>query len=264
MSLFQSKDIDTDTVRFKKFEYLEIMVKFILCVNLYLLLLLFSSNVSAQKKNIAHFSVWSPKAGQEQNFEAGYKKHLLWHKTSGDKWDWYGWYIASGPRFGQFVDATFDHSWSDFDAPVNPAGDAADNALHTVPFGDFLTAFKVSKVQGLSSADNAALKSNFLRLVTLNVSDVSEGLKIVEKLKIKYSTDSIKNFLTFKIIDGGNTNHIILILGFNSYAEFGKTENLQEDLAAIENSQKTKVITTVNSETMFYKANMSLFAEQKK
>lgn len=241
------------------------MVKFILWVNLYLLLILFNSTVLAQEKNVAHFSVWSPKAGREQNFEAGYKKHLLWHKANGDKWSWYGWYIVSGPRFGQFVDATFEHSWSDFDSPVKPAEDAADNELHTVPFGNFLTAFKVSKVRQLSSSDGAGLKSKFIRLITLSVNDMPEGLKAVEKLKNKYATDfSLKNFHTYKLIDGGNANQIILMLGFNDYAGFGKTRNLQEDLTAVEDSLKIKVVTAINSETLLYKSDMSLFAEQEK
>ena len=65
---------------------------------------------------IAAFSFWQPK--DAQRFEAGYKKHLQWHKNSGDAWDWYGWYVISGPHDGQFLDATFDHSFSDFMHPV--------------------------------------------------------------------------------------------------------------------------------------------------
>ncbi len=61
-----------------------------------------------------------------------------------DPWDWYGWYVISGERSGHFIDATFGHSWSDFDNPVNPAGDGADNDLHTEPFGNFIMGYKLS------------------------------------------------------------------------------------------------------------------------
>jgi hypothetical protein len=55
------------------------------------------------------------------------------------------------------------------------------------------------------------------------------------------------------------------MLGFNSYSDFGKTENLQEDLNAIENSfktnviensSKTKIITSITSETLAYRPDL--------
>ena len=238
------------------------MSKFILWVSLQLLVILLSSTTLAQEKNIAQFAVWQPKEGLEQNFEMGYQKHLLWHKTNGDTWNWYGWYIVSGPRFGYFIDATFDHSWNDFNSPVKPAGDAADNQIHTDPFGNFKTAFKVSKVSELSSADDAGLKSKFTRLVTISVNDTPLALKTIERLRNNYAANSsVKNFMTYKMVDGGDVNQIILMLGFKDYNEYGKTENLPEELSAIESSLKEKSITAVSSETLVYRADMSLFAQ---
>src|SRR5689334_20013270 len=102
------------------------------------------------QNNLVHFSLWKPKPGLEQNFEDGYKAHLKWHKENNDKWNWYGWYIISGPRIDYFLDASPGHNWSDFDSPVAPSGDSKDNALHTVPFGDFQTSYKALYVPGLS------------------------------------------------------------------------------------------------------------------
>ena len=161
-----------------------------------------------------------------------------------------------------FVDATFNHTWSDFNSPVNPSGDAADNQLHTVPFGDFQMAFKVAKVEQLSYEDSLVLKSKYLRLVTLSVNDIATAFKVVEHLKENYSSKySFKNFQTYKVIDGGSLNQIILLLGFANFTEYGKTEHLAEELFSIESVLKTKVITAINSETLLYKADMSLFAE---
>lgn len=66
--------------------------------------------INGQTENIGQFAIWKARDGMLQNFETGYKQHLNWHKTNGDKWNWYGWYIISGDRYGQFVDATFDHN----------------------------------------------------------------------------------------------------------------------------------------------------------
>lgn len=93
-----------------------------------LVILLLGHPIFAQSEKIAQFAVWEPKPGQRTEFTAGYQRHLVWHKTNDDKWGWYGWFIASGPRSGQFVDATLDHTWADFDTPVDPAGNRADNA----------------------------------------------------------------------------------------------------------------------------------------
>ncbi|WP_298736037.1 hypothetical protein [uncultured Chitinophaga sp.] len=97
-------------------------------------LLLLCSIQSAAQQHIAQFVAWKPKAGAEQLFETGYRQHLLWHKTNRDPWGWYGWFIISGPRTGQFVDATVEHAWSDFDQLLKPADDRADNELHVYPY----------------------------------------------------------------------------------------------------------------------------------
>jgi hypothetical protein len=224
-----------------------------------ILLLLTASKIMAQG-NVAHFSIWKPKAGQEQNFENGYKQHLKWHQANGDKWSWYGWYVISGPRDGLFVDATFNHSWSDFDKSVKPAEDEADNVLHTYPFGDFQLGFKASNMKSLSFSDSSSLKSKFLRLVTLTVSDIETGKRVIEKLKISYQSNAaIRNLLTYKLVDGGNLSQFLLLFGFNSFEEFEKNENLQEELSQMENSLKVKTITSLSSEILVFKASMSLF-----
>ncbi len=45
------------------------------------------------------------------------------------------------------------------------------------------------------------------------------------------------------------------MLGVNSYTDYGKSENLQEDINAIENSLKTKVV-TATSETLSYRPDL--------
>ena len=217
------------------------------------------SNTVVAQSNIAQFAVWKPKNGLSKQFEDGYKQHLQWHKTNGDTWNWYGWYIISGPRVGYFIDATFDHSWNDWNTPVNPAGDRADNDLHTVPFGEFQTAYKIAELPELSSADTIGLRSKFLRMISLSVNDMQAALKVVEKLKSNYTVQAgIKNFQAYKIIDGGPINELIILLGFTDYTGYGKSEHLQEDIATIENSLKLKVVTGIVSETLLFQPAMSL------
>jgi hypothetical protein len=224
-----------------------------------LLLLLVSNIALAQNSRLAQFAFWKPKEGQDQQFETGYKQHLNWHRTNGDKWSWYGWFVISGPRDGQFIDATFNHYWSDFDKPIKPAEDGADNRLHTYPFGDFQAVLKTEYLPELSIADSNGLKSKYLRLITLSLSDFGNGLKVVEKLKAKYQSANLKSLMTYKVMDGSNINQLLLLLGFNSYEEFGKAEGLQEEISSIETGLKFKAISNISSETLVFRPDMSYF-----
>ena len=75
-----------------------------------------------------------PRDALRMQFEDGYQRHLDWHLGAGDRWAWYLWEVTNGERSGLLVDGTFDHRWADFDAAVDPAGDAADNARNVEPF----------------------------------------------------------------------------------------------------------------------------------
>ncbi|MBC8083370.1 MAG: hypothetical protein H7Z21_09170, partial [Hymenobacter sp.] len=112
---------------------------------------------------LARFAVWQPKENLEQQFADGYKLHLAWHRAQPDPWNWLGWTVASGPRQGQFIDATFGHAAADFDHPVNPATDAADNALHTEPFARFTGSFTVALLPEASTAGPLQLTDTYLR-----------------------------------------------------------------------------------------------------
>src|SRR6476660_1106439 len=82
----------------------------------------------------ARITILAPKPGMQKDLEEGYKRHLEWHRSNADKWTWYGWIVTTGPRFGYLVDGTFDHEAADFDTPVSPAEDAADNAKNVFPY----------------------------------------------------------------------------------------------------------------------------------
>jgi hypothetical protein len=225
--------------------------------------LILSNTSFAQEKHITQFAIWKPKEGKEQLFENGYKAHLKWHEANGDTWSWWGWYVISGPRYGYFVDATADHSWADFDAAVKPAEDIADNRLHVFPFGELQTVYKVSEYEKASTNDSFNLKTKLARHITLTVNSMDNALKAIEKVKDFYVSQNIKTFKTFTVIDGGNLNQIIIIMGFDSWAEYSMSEKFQEKLSEIERSLKQNSILSCISETLAYRADMSWFPSKK-
>lgn len=67
--------------------------------------------------------------------------------------------------------------------------------------------------------------------------------------------------MTYKQVDGGNLNQLLLLIGLNNFSSYGQFANLEEELADIEGSLKVKAIKRVTSETLVYRADMSLFPD---
>lgn len=86
----------------------------------------------------ARISLLRPHDGDTVDFEAGYIRHLEWHRQAKDPWTWYGWTIWAGERQRWLVYGTFGHSAEDLDHPVNPADDERDNISNVTPHGQFL------------------------------------------------------------------------------------------------------------------------------
>jgi hypothetical protein len=105
--------------------------------------------VSAQTGGpYARIAVLRPQGGEAAKFEAGYVRHLDWHRRAGDRW--YGWTIWSGDRQRWFVYATFGHAASDFDHAVSPAEDERDNLLNVEPHVEWVTNGLFQFLPGLS------------------------------------------------------------------------------------------------------------------
>jgi hypothetical protein len=86
----------------------------------------------------ARIAVLRPHDGDTVEFEAGYIRHLEWHRQAKDTWTWYGWTVWAGERQRWFVYATFGHTAASLDNPVNPAEDERDNISNVTPHVEFV------------------------------------------------------------------------------------------------------------------------------
>ena len=98
----------------------------------------------------ARIAVLRPHDGKTVEFEAGYLRHLEWHKQARDPWVWYGWTIWGGDRYRWFVYATFGHSAASLDSAVAPAEDERDNVLNVAPHVEWVTNGLYEYLPGLS------------------------------------------------------------------------------------------------------------------
>lgn len=228
-----------------------------------LLVVLFSGSAFAQDNRIAQFSVWQPKETQAAAFQRGYQQHIKWRKSAGDPWEWHGWYFASGPRLGHFMEASFNHAWADFDSPVDPVEQNIDLHQNVYPFGDVRSTFKAFFLKDQSIANSGSLRSKMIRMMTISVTDVPAAIRIIDRYKNSFRSNSdVSTLMVFKVIDGGNANQLIMLIGSNSWEQYGKTENIQDQLANIENGLKLKeTIERITSETLIFQQDMSIVPE---
>jgi hypothetical protein len=104
----------------------------------------------SEKGPYARIAVLRPHDGKTVDFEAGYIRHLEFHRQARDTWAWYGWTVWAGERQRWFVYATFGHSAASLDNPVPPAEDERDNVSNVTPHAEFAGNALYEYLPGLS------------------------------------------------------------------------------------------------------------------
>jgi len=117
----------------------------------------------------ARISVLRPHDGDTVDFEAGYIRHLEWHRQNNDTWTWYGWTVWAGERQRWFVYATFGHSAAELDSPVSPAEDERDNIVSVTPHGRFAGSALAEYLPALSNGAGAPQPTARMELTTVDL-----------------------------------------------------------------------------------------------
>jgi len=117
----------------------------------------------------ARIAILRPYEGHAVEFEAGYVRHLEWHRQARDPWVWYGWSTWASERQRWFVYATFGHSASSLDSAVAPAEDERDNVLNVVPHAEFAGNALYEYLPGLSRGTGEPSPTARLELTTVDL-----------------------------------------------------------------------------------------------
>src|SRR6266545_8169438 len=120
-------------------------------------------------KPYARIAILRPHDGDTVDFEAGYIRHLEFHRQARDTWAWYGWTIWAGDRQRWFVYATFGHSATSLDNPVPPAEDERDNILNVAPHCEFTGNAIYEYLPGLSRGTGAPQPTSRLEFTTVGL-----------------------------------------------------------------------------------------------
>jgi hypothetical protein len=149
----------------------------------------------------ARIAILRPLDGQTVDFEAGYIRHLEWHRGAHDPWVWYGWTIWAGERQRWFVYATFGHSAASLDNSVSPAEDERDNISNVTPHAQFLGNGLYQYLPGLSRGTGEPQPSPRLEFTTV---DLMPGAAKAFEAALSASQSTLQGeTLWYRMVAGG-------------------------------------------------------------
>jgi hypothetical protein len=134
----------------------------------------YASAEATADKPYARIAILRPHDGHTVDFEAGYVRHLEWHRRAGDTWVWYGWTVTFGERQRWFVYASFGHSAASLDSAVAPVEDERDNILNVTPHAQFLGNALYEYRPGLSRGTGVPQPTARLEFTTVDLNPGAE------------------------------------------------------------------------------------------
>jgi len=195
---------------------------------------------------------WQIKPGMTRDFEEGYKRHLEWHRRHHDTWAWHGWMITSGERYGYFMDASFQHRWSDFDTPATPsAEDSADNNLNVATYADERSAASYDAISGEATRDllTSPLLTVYHFAITPGAATELESIVSVE-------LRAVGRHALLRPVNGA-TEYLLLLPAAKQADYATQAEIVRRLLDSVRRKSKGALIVAYRTETGRYRPDLS-------
>jgi len=160
-----------------------------------------AANDSSARGPYASIAFLRARDGNTVDFEAGYVRHLEWHRQAGDAWAWYGWTISQGDRQRSLVYATFGHAAADFDAPVSPAEDERDAAINILPHSEFTGSGLYEFLPGLSRGTSVPSPAARVEMLTV---ELAPGASAAFEAALAKAGAAPDETLWFRLVAGGS------------------------------------------------------------
>ena len=152
----------------------------------------------------ARISILRALDGQTVDLEAGYIRHLEWHRQAKDTFRWYSYTVwASTERQRWLIYATFGHTAASLSNPVSPAEDERDNLLNVLPHAQFLGSGVFEFLPALSRGNGVPTPTLRAEYTTVELhqgaAQAFEAALGTEQSKLNGET------LWYRMVVGGNT-----------------------------------------------------------
>lgn len=169
-----------------------------------------------EKGRYARIAMLRPLDGQMTEFEAGYTRHLEWHKQAQDPWAWYGWTISHGDRTRWFVYATFGHAATDFDQAVDPVDDERDSLRNVAPHCEFMNSALFEYLPKLSHGNSVPTAAPRAEMLTVDVAPASG--KAFEAALAASGANFEGETLWYRLVGGGVSPRYVRLRPRRDYA----------------------------------------------
>src|SRR6266496_928508 len=142
--------------------------------------------------------------GHSVDWEAGYIRHLEWHRQAKDTFAWYSYSVwASTERQRWIIYATFGHNAAELSNPVSPAEDERDNVINVLPHAQFLGNGIYEFLPALSRGDGVPTPTLRAEYTTVALSQ-GAGKAFESALAAEHSTLQGET-LWYRMVAGGDT-----------------------------------------------------------
>src|SRR6266436_1969560 len=152
----------------------------------------------------ARISILRALDGQTVDLEAGYIRHLEWHRQAKDAFRWYSYTVwASAERQRWLIYATFGHTAASLSNPVSPAEDERDNLINVLPHAQFLGNAVYEFLPALSRGNGVPTPTLRAEYATVELNQGAgkafEAALAAEQSRLRAET------LWYRMVAGGNT-----------------------------------------------------------
>lgn len=142
------------------------------------------------------------------DLEAGYIRHLEWHRQAKDPFSWYSYSIwASTERQRWIIYATFGHTAAELSNPVSPAEDERDTIINILPHVQFLGNAVYEFLPALSRGNGVPTPTHCAEYTTVELNFGAgkefEAVLAAEQSKLQGET------LWYRLVVGGNAPRYI-------------------------------------------------------
>lgn len=132
--------------------------------------LLSTTEAQHERGPFARIAIMRALDGRAFEWEAGYIRHLEWHRQVKDPFKWYSYTVwASTERQRWIVYATFGHSGASLGNPLQPAEDERDNVVNVLPHAHFAGNWVYEYLPALSRGDAHGVPSAGARVEMVTV-----------------------------------------------------------------------------------------------
>ncbi|MDP9159566.1 MAG: hypothetical protein M3O09_04980 [Acidobacteriota bacterium] len=183
--------------------------------------------INAQNaNNVCRVYFSTPKPGASQQYEAGRKKHMQFHRDQKDTWTWNTYAIETGDNAGTFVTSSCGHAWKDLDEWEARMGkaDIVDGANNLTPYiqGGRNGVYVYRSDMSLAPASQTPSPMTAVTIFVLHPGAAPDFTEAVKKINeaLRKQADWPKTSGWLQLVNGGEGPTFVLLNSRKNWGDF--------------------------------------------